>query len=105
MDDNRSRLVLKDAVFSLYSLPTAHLSYMSALTRRLIDLAANLSDSSYRPDLPQVLQRAKAAGVIKFLLSGSSLPESQKAYEVCAQDADCYCTLGVHPCRANVRAI
>ena len=78
---------------------------MSALTRRLIDVAANLSDSSFRPDLPQVLQRAKSAGVLKFLLAGNSLRESQKAYEACLQDPDCYCTLGVHPCRANVRPI
>lgn len=40
-------------------------------------------------------------GVGKFLLAGGSLEESRKAYETALGDEDCYCTLGVHPCRAN----
>jgi TatD DNase family protein len=79
---------------------------------RFFDVAANLSDESYMgeynhkqrhpADVHTVLQRAKDWGVTKFLLAGGNLKQSQKALDVSRTDESCYCTVGVHPCLANV---
>ena len=82
---------------------------------RLFDIAANLSDKSYQgiynkkymhqEDVLHVISRAKSYGVEKLLLAGGNLKESQKAFNIAKLSEDCYCTVGVHPCLANVRNI
>lgn len=81
---------------------------------KFFDVAANLSDKSFigkynsrnhhPPDIDIVIQRAKDWGVAKLLLAGGNLKQSMKALEVSLRDEACYCTVGVHPCLANVRA-
>ncbi|MEE9265894.1 MAG: hydrolase TatD, partial [Gammaproteobacteria bacterium] len=36
----------------------------------LVDIGANLSHDSFRHDLPQVLERAHAAGVAQMIVTG-----------------------------------
>jgi TatD DNase family protein len=82
---------------------------------RLFDIAANLSDKSYQgiynkrschaPDIETVLSRARSYGVSKFLLAGGNLKQSRKALSTAQPFADCFCTVGVHPCLASVRNI
>jgi TatD DNase family protein len=79
---------------------------------RLFDIAANLSDKSFQgiynkkshhpEDILNVISRAKSYGVEKFLLAGGNLKESRKAFEASKLSEDCYCTVGVHPCLAEV---
>ena len=79
---------------------------------RFFDIAANLSDKSYQgvynkktqhvSDILHVLARARSYGVEKFLLAGGNLKEAEKAFEASKLAEDCFCTVGVHPCLANV---
>ena len=53
-------------------------------------------------DLEYIIQRARAAGVRKMMVTGSDLQESENAIKL-AQDYPglCYATVGVHPCAAK----
>ncbi|CEM38459.1 unnamed protein product [Vitrella brassicaformis CCMP3155] len=80
-----------------------------------IDIAVNLTDPMYQgiyhdkqrheADLQRVLERAKAAGVHKMIVTGGSLEDSQKAIDLCREydpsGGVLYCTVGVHPTRCN----
>ena len=64
----------------------------------LIDIGANLSHDSFRHDLPQVLARARAAGVTQMVITGASEIESQAAHDIAAlHPGVLFATAGVHP--------
>jgi len=64
----------------------------------LIDIGANLSHDSFRHDLPQVLERARAAGVAQMVVTGASESESRAAHDVASQyPGVLFATAGVHP--------
>lgn len=64
----------------------------------LIDVGANLSHESFRADLPQVLERAHAAGVAQIIVTGASEEESRTAHDVAAAyPGVLFATAGVHP--------
>lgn len=64
----------------------------------LIDIGANLSHDSFRDDLPQVLERAREAGVAQMIVTGASENESRAAHDIaCAYPGVLYATAGVHP--------
>lgn len=69
---------------------------MSAV--ELIDIGANLSHDSFRDDLPQVLERAREAGVAQMIVTGASESESRAAHDIaCAYPGVLFATAGVHP--------
>jgi TatD DNase family protein len=69
----------------------------------LIDIGANLTNKAFRADLEPVLARAKAAGVTRMVITGTSLHESQRAAEMAAGRPDVLCsTAGVHPHNAKI---
>ena len=61
----------------------------------MIDIGANLTHSSFADDLPEVLSRARAAG-ISVIVTGASVEESRKALSLGLP-----CTAGVHPHHAR----
>ncbi len=64
----------------------------------LIDIGANLSHDSFRHDLPQVLERAHAAGVAQMIVTGASEIESQAAHDIASvHPGVLFATAGVHP--------
>ncbi len=64
----------------------------------LIDIGANLSHDSFRHDLPQVLERAHAAGVAQMIVTGASAIESQAAHDIASvHPGVLFATAGVHP--------
>ncbi|KAG9237308.1 deoxyribonuclease-like protein tatD [Amylocarpus encephaloides] len=76
---------------------------------RYIDIGINLTDPVYSglyhgtqrhaADLASVVQRAKDAGCMKLIVTGSDLAESEKALELAEQyPGTIYTTIGVHPC-------
>ncbi|MDR3547447.1 MAG: TatD family hydrolase [Candidatus Pacebacteria bacterium] len=73
---------------------------MKATKRSLFDIAANLADDRFIPDLKNVLKRAKDYNVNKLLLGGTYLEDSKRSYEISLMDENYYCTVGIHPCRA-----
>ncbi|KIW57197.1 hypothetical protein PV05_05787 [Exophiala xenobiotica] len=76
---------------------------------RYADIGINLGDPVFRgeyhgkkahdDDLEDVIQRALDVGCTKFMVTGSSLKESQHAVEIAKQyPGKCYATIGIHPC-------
>jgi TatD DNase family protein len=65
---------------------------------QLIDIGANLGHDSFRHDLPQVLERAHAAGVTQMIVTGASESESRAAHDIAsAHPGVLFATAGVHP--------
>jgi TatD DNase family protein len=64
---------------------------------QLIDSHAHLNDSRFSPDLPQVLQRAREAGLIAIVNVGFDLGSSRLAVSMAEEHADLYAAVGVHP--------
>ncbi len=72
------------------------------MAMRLVDIGANLTHPSFRDDLPQVLERARAAGVANIVVTGTSVTESEQALRLAeAHPGLLYATAGVHPHHAR----
>ena len=67
---------------------------MSA-TPGFVDIGANLTHSSFRDDLPEVLARAREAGV-SVIVTGTAVEDSRRALSLGLP-----CTAGVHPHHAR----
>ena len=63
---------------------------------QLVDIGANLTHSSFRDDLPEVLERARQAGVAQIIVTGTTVEESRHAATLGFPF-----TAGVHPHHAR----
>ncbi len=63
----------------------------------MIDIGVNLTNSRFDKDRLAVINNALALGVDNMLVTGTNLPESQKALTLCQQHPNLYSTAGVHP--------
>ena len=69
---------------------------------QLIDIGANLGHESFTRDLDAVLERARAAGVARIIITGASREGSLRARELAhAHPNLLYATAGVHPHHAD----
>lgn len=65
---------------------------------KLIDTHAHLYDEAFDADLPQVILRAKEAGVEQILLPAIDAETTPKMWEIVAQYPDyCFGMQGIHP--------
>jgi TatD DNase family protein len=72
------------------------------MTNTLIDIGANLTHDSFDDDREDVIQRAIAAGVSRFIITGSSEIGSREACELAKERPGItYATAGVHPHHAS----
>jgi TatD DNase family protein len=68
----------------------------------LIDIGINLAHASYDADRDAVLARARAAGVLQMIVTGSSLASTRRALELAAcHPGRLFATAGVHPHHAT----
>lgn len=67
----------------------------------LVDIGLNLSSNRYDRDRPAVLARARAAGVDRLILTGTSLAESAEVLRLAATHPGCLATAGIHPHEAS----
>ncbi len=68
----------------------------------LIDIGANLTHESFRHDLDNVLERARAAGVGQIVVTGASEQGSRDALTLASRFPDfLYATAGLHPHHAS----
>ena len=68
----------------------------------MIDIGANLTHDSFSEDLESVLERANSAGVMRFIITGSSATGSRDAFDLAAQYPNLMrATAGVHPHHAS----
>jgi len=64
----------------------------------LVDIGANLTHRDFRLDLPAVLERARAAGVMQVIVTGTSEAESRRAQALTERYPGLlFSTAGVHP--------
>lgn len=63
----------------------------------LVDIGANLTHASFREDLPEVLARARQAGIGAIVATGTSVSGSRAALALAGNHAQVYATAGVHP--------
>jgi len=69
---------------------------------QLVDIGANLTHPAFGEDLPEVLARARAAGVETILVTGTSIGESRRALELSqAHPQTIHATAGIHPHHAR----
>ena len=63
----------------------------------IIDTHCHLDDPRYNEDLEEVLNRAKAEGVEKFIIPGADASTLVRAVEIAEEYEDVYFAVGVHP--------
>lgn len=84
---------------------------MKATKHRMFDIAANLADPSFKgiyydkkcheEDIDEVIKRADSVGCDGLLIVGGYIKDSIDSYHISLKSKNFYCTVGVHPCRAN----
>ena len=68
----------------------------------LVDIGINLAHDSYDTDRDQVLARARDAGVVQMVVTGSSLESTRRAIALArSHPGVLYATAGVHPHHAR----
>jgi TatD DNase family protein len=73
--------------------------------RVLVDIGANLSHDSFDGDRDAVLARAQAVGIAALVVTGSTLPDSERAIGLCRRHPGMLrATAGVHPHHATTLA-
>lgn len=71
---------------------------------QLIDIGVNLTHASFAPEREALLARARAAGVVQMVITGTSLADSEQALQLCGEldeGARLFTTAGVHPHEAS----
>lgn len=67
----------------------------------LIDTHAHLDAEQLAPDLPAVLARARAAGVVQVVAVGITAASSQRCRELAAAEPGVFASAGIHPNEAH----
>ena len=69
---------------------------------KYIDIGVNLTGSSFKKDLPQVIERAQQVGVERFIVTGTDIDHSEQAIRITElYESVCYATAGLHPHHAS----
>ena len=63
----------------------------------LVDICFNFTNSAFREDEAEVIQRANKEGVNYFILTGSNVDDSEYALKLSTQYDGMWSTAGVHP--------
>ena len=66
-------------------------------SRTIVDIGANLTHPSFAHDLQQILAGAAAADVATIVVTGTNVEASRAALALARENAQLYCTAGVHP--------
>ncbi len=67
-----------------------------------IDIGVNLTGSSFKKDIHQVIERAAHAGVERLIVTGTDCLHSEQALALTEQfESTCYATVGLHPHHAS----
>jgi TatD DNase family protein len=67
---------------------------------QLVDIGANLTHAAFQQDLPEVVERARTAGVARIVITGTAVDESLAATHLADRFA-LHATAGVHPHHAR----
>ncbi|MEM2916631.1 MAG: TatD family hydrolase [Candidatus Woesearchaeota archaeon] len=65
---------------------------------KLVDVHCHLNHRDFAKDLPEVIERAKKAGVVKIICSGTGPPANREVLELSRKYSDIVgCTFGAYP--------
>ncbi|HIP52165.1 MAG TPA: TatD family deoxyribonuclease [Campylobacterales bacterium] len=64
----------------------------------IIDTHCHLDDERYNDDIEEVIERAKAEGVERFIIPGADPKTLKRAVELSEKYEEIYFSVGVHPC-------
>lgn len=67
----------------------------------LIDIGCNLASPRLLPELPRILEQARAAGVIHQIITGSDLDSNEQGLHLARKHCELATTIGFHPHHAN----
>jgi len=67
----------------------------------LVDIGANLTHASFQADVADVIARARAAGVARIIVTGTTLEDSRKALDLSGSSDFLFATAGIHPHHAR----
>lgn len=72
---------------------------MSLLMIEIVDSHCHLDFPDYGAELPEVLARARAAGIVRMICigSGSDIGSAHSAVALAAREPDIYASVGIHP--------
>ncbi len=68
---------------------------------QLVDIGANLTHPAFRDDLDAVVARAAQAGVSRIIVTGTTVDESRRAFDLSLKNDSLFATAGVHPHHAH----
>ena len=63
----------------------------------LVDTHAHLNDEKFRDDLPEAIERAKAAGVCRILNLGDTMGSSEQVVRLAKEYDGLFAGIGIHP--------
>lgn len=64
------------------------------------DTHAHLDFPDFEEDLPQIIERAREAGIVRIITIGTDIDSSRKAVELTERFPGVYAAVGWHPCGA-----
>ncbi len=64
---------------------------------RIFDSHCHLNLDAYAKDLPDVIERARRAGVEAMMIVGITVEQSRQAIQIAEQFSGCYASVGIHP--------
>ena len=67
----------------------------------LADTHAHLASKQFTDDLPDIIDRARAAGVTRIICVGTTLEDAPRVLEIAVTYEEVFATVGVHPCDAD----
>ncbi len=69
---------------------------------KYIDIGVNLTGSSFKKDISQVIERAQQVGVEHLIVTGTDIQHSEQAIHLTEQyESVCFSTVGLHPHHAS----
>ena len=67
----------------------------------LVDTHVHLTDFRFAHDLPEVLSRARDAGVVQFVCVGYDIESSEEGLKLASACPDMVAAVGIHPNRSG----
>src|SRR4051812_46465957 len=67
----------------------------------LTDTHAHLASTQFASDLPEIIARARDAGVTRMICVGTTLEDARHAIQIADIYEEVFATVGVHPCDAD----
>lgn len=67
----------------------------------LTDTHAHLASKQFADDLPDIVARAREAGVTRIICIGTTLDDARRVLEIADACEEVFATVGIHPCDAD----